>query len=64
MPRCIEFYYHMKGKDMGHLNVYIEPYSFVGDVNMEKPQLVWTHGAERDDEWNYMQKQARRHCSE
>ena len=47
----------MKGVDMGHLNVYLEPFKIVNGTNMEKPQLVWTHFGEQEGDWNYMQKQ-------
>ena len=42
---------------MGHLNVYAEPFNFVNDVNMEKPQRVKNIYGEREDDWNYMQVQ-------
>ena len=44
---CVQFWYHMKGKDVGSLKVYIQ-------TNQTKT-LVWNTTGEQGDKWNFGQ---------
>ena len=44
---CVQFWYHMKGKDIGSLKVYIE--------TNETKTLVWNTTGEQGDDWNFGQ---------
>ena len=44
---CVQFWYHMKGKDIGSLNVYIQ--------TNESRTLVWKRTGEQGDNWNFGQ---------
>ena len=44
---CVQFWYHMKGKDVGSLRVYIQ-------TNQTKA-LVWNTTGEQGDKWNFGQ---------
>lgn len=45
--RCLEFWYHMYGRDMGQLNVYIN----TNVSNNDSRTLVWSRGANVGDVW-------------
>ena len=44
---CVQFWYHMKGKDIGSLKVYIQ--------TNETKTLVWNTTGEQGDNWNFGQ---------
>ena len=44
---CAQFWYHMKGSDIGSLNVYIQ--------TNESKTLVWNRTGEQGDYWNFGQ---------
>ena len=44
---CVQFWYHMKGKDIGSLKVYIQ--------TNETKTLVWNTTGEQGDKWNFGQ---------
>ena len=44
---CAQFWYHMKGKDIGSLNVYIQ-------TNVSRT-LVWKRTGEQGNNWNFGQ---------
>ena len=44
---CVQFWYHMKGKDIGSLKVYIQ--------TNETKMLVWNTTGEKGDKWNFGQ---------
>ena len=44
---CVQFWYHMKGKDIGSLKVYIQ--------NNETKTLIWNTTGEQGDKWNFGQ---------
>ena len=44
---CVQYWYHMKGKDIGSLKVYIQ--------TNEKKTLVWNTTGEQGDKWNFGQ---------
>lgn len=44
---CLQFWYHMKGRDIGSLNVYVE--------TNESKTLVWSRVGEQGDMWNFGQ---------
>ena len=46
-PTCVQFWYHMKGKDIGSLKVYIQ--------TNETKTLVWNTTGEQGDKWNFGQ---------
>ena len=46
-PICLQFWYHMKGKDIGSLKVYIQ--------TNETKTLVWNTTGEQGDKWNFGQ---------
>ena len=47
---CVQFWYHMKGKDVGSLKVYIQ----TNQTNQTKT-LVWNTTGEQGDKWNFGQ---------
>ena len=44
---CVQFWYHMKGRDIGSLKVYIQ--------TNETKTLVWNTTGEQGDKWNFGQ---------
>lgn len=44
---CIQFWYHMRGRDIGILNVYIR--------TNESRTLIWQLAGEQGDNWNFGQ---------
>ena len=44
---CVQFWYHMKGRDVGSLKVYIQ--------TNETKRLVWNTTGEQGDKWNFGQ---------
>jgi len=44
---CVQFWYHMKGKDIGSLKVYIQ--------TNESRTLVWKRTGEQGNNWNFGQ---------
>ena len=44
---CVQFWYHMKGKDIGSLKVYIQ--------TNETKTLIWNTTGEQGDKWNFGQ---------
>ena len=44
---CVQFWYHMKGKDIGGLNFYIQ--------TNESRTLIWSQTGEQGDNWNFGQ---------
>ena len=44
---CLQFWYHMYGKDTGKLNVYVK--------TNQTEQLVWSEAGDKGDEWLFGQ---------
>jgi hypothetical protein len=45
--RCLEFWYHMYGRDIGQLNVYVGTNSSGNEIRT----LLWSRGANIGDVW-------------
>ena len=48
-PACVSFYYHMYGRSMGSLNIYVKEQTSSGSSNLGQP--VWRRQGNQQNRW-------------